>query len=75
MIADFINFAVAGTAFCHAASQLILRRAMDGDFNSVAMQGWIRQQRQYKRLRSSLSARKLPLKLSSRSPVGVAEIR
>ena len=52
MIADFVNFAIAGLDFCHAASRLILRR-----MNTVMTQSWNKRQPHYQGLRSSVSAR------------------
>jgi hypothetical protein len=57
MIADFVNFAIAGIDFCHAASRLILRRALRGGMNTVMTQSWTRPQPHYRGLKSSVSAR------------------
>jgi hypothetical protein len=46
MIADFVNFAIVGIDFCHAASRLILRRALRG-MNTVMAQSWTRRQTHY----------------------------
>jgi hypothetical protein len=47
MIADFVNFAIAGIDFCHSASRLILWRALRGGMNTVMTQRWVRRQSHY----------------------------
>lgn len=56
MIADFVHFVIAGREFCHAASRLILRRAIRGGVNTVMTQSWVRRPREHCKLKSSASA-------------------
>ena len=56
MIADFVSFVFAGTEFCHAASRLMLRRALHGGVNTVMTQSWIRRQPEYRGLKSSTTS-------------------
>jgi hypothetical protein len=56
MIADFVNFVIAGKEFCHAAGGLILRRAISGGVNTVMTQSWGRRPPEHCKLKNSASA-------------------
>jgi len=56
MIADVVNFAIAGIGFCHAAGRLIITKGFTAGMNTVVAQNWTsRRDRRRKRNTSALT--------------------
>jgi hypothetical protein len=46
VIADVVNYAIAGIGFIHALGRLFVRKGFAASLNTVMMQNWIRRRDQ-----------------------------
>jgi hypothetical protein len=48
MIADVINFAIAGIGFCHEAARSMIYKRLAASMNTVMSQNWVRRRDRYR---------------------------